>query len=564
VTPRADEEIGSRGRDATSWGGRMSRRRFLFATSVAAIVAACTPSQGGSSAASGSAAAIANPESKTVRALIIARDFAIFDPMIAGPANTQFQMVQAMYDALVRFKPGKTTPDAIEPDLAEKWENSSDGLTWTFTLRKGVKFHNNFGEVTADDVKFTYDRQLDKTQGGSYSGDYTALKSVDVVDPLTVKFTLTSRDPYFLVKVANYHGGFIVSKKAVTQYGKDFRTNPIGTGPFQFKDYRPTDRVVMTYNKDYWRGTPKVGTIEWLFIVEPSAQLLALKSGQIDMGRLDRDQPMVDDLKAAGLDVSVTAPLLWNVHLNMVTEPRFKDLRVRQAFAYGSDRNAWAAFFGKDLAKAASTPYPENSYAGLAGADVPADLKYPYDPSKAKALLADAGFPNGFDFNIDVSESSVFPKMWQIAQEQWAKFGVRLKLKTVDQATYDGELRKALIPIIIDGGNRVPISDVFLGEWFAARAATSTPTGLKNSSQYGVAIPGIDSFVTAARAMNDEKAIIDQYKQAELKILKDVPVVPLIQLYTPIVKQKYVDVGYTLEDSLTYAYQMTEKLDIKK
>jgi peptide/nickel transport system substrate-binding protein len=560
---RPDEATVSRGAAAPGRGFQMSRRRFLFASSIAAIVAACTPQQGGT-AASASAAASANPESKTVRALIIARDFAIFDPMIAGPANTQFQMVQAMYDALVRFKPGKTTPDAIEADLAEKWTTSADGLTWTFTLRKGVQFHKGFGEVTAEDVKFTYDRQLDKTQGGSYSGDYTGLKSVDVVDPQTVKFTLTSRDPYFLVKLANYHGGFIVSKKAVTQYGKDFRTNPIGTGPFQFKEYRPTDRVVMTYNKDYWRGTPKVGTIEWLFIVEPSAQLLALKSGQIDMGRLDRDQPMVDDLRAAGLDVSVTAPLLWNVHLNMVTEPRFKDIRVRQAFAYGSDRNAWAAFFGKDLAKAASTPYPENSYAGLTGAEVPADLKYPYDVNKAKALLAEAGFPNGLDFNIDASESSVFPKMWQIAQEQWAKFGVRLKLRTVDQATYDNGLRKSQIPIIIDGGNRVPIADVFLGEWFAGKAATSTPTGLKNSSQYGVAIPGIDSFVTAARATTDEKTIIDQYKQAELKILKDVPVVPLIQLYTPIVKQKYVDVGYTLEDSLTYAYQMTEKLDIKK
>ncbi len=542
----------------------------IVALALTAIVAAaCSPQQSTPGASAGASAAgapakSADPESKTIHALIIARDFSIFDPMVAGPANTQFQMVQAMYDSLVRFKPGKTTPDAIEPDLAEKWVTSSDGLTWTFTLRKGVKFQKGFGELTSEDVKFSFDRQLDKSLGGSYRGDYTGLKSVEAIDPQTVKFTLSAKDPYFLVKLSNYHGGFIVSKKAVTQFGKDFKTNPVGTGPYQLKEYRPTDRVVMTYNKDYWRGTPKVGTIEWLFIVDPNAQLLALKSGQIDMGRLDRDQDMVDALKTAGLDVSVTAPLLWNVHLNMVAEPRFKDIRVRQAFAYGSDRVAWAAFFGKDLAKAASTPYPENAYGGLKSADVPADLKYPYDVNKAKALMAEAGLAGGMDLNIFVSESSVFPKMWQIAQEQWAKFGVRLKLKSVDQATYDNNLRKGVIPIIIDGGNRVPIADVFLGEWFASKAATTGSTGLKNSSQYGLAITGIDEFVSKARGAADEKSSIDLYRQAELKILKDVPVVPLIQLYTPIVKQKYVDVGYTLEDSLTYAYQMTEKVDINK
>src|SRR3954465_8819229 len=147
-----------------------------------------------------------------------------------------------LFSGLVRFKPGSASLEGLEPDLAERWESSPDKLTWTFFLRKGVKFHGDYGELTADDVVFSLKRAADQKTSSFYA-DYASIDSVEAVDPATVRVKLKQPVPAFLGLVTNYHGGFVVSRKAVEKLGDNFRLNPVGTGPFKFEAYKPNESV---------------------------------------------------------------------------------------------------------------------------------------------------------------------------------------------------------------------------------------------------------------------------------------------------------------------------------
>src|SRR5215467_1445878 len=134
-----------------------------------------------------------------------------------------------MFRGLTRFaiKDGKVTTAEVEPDLAESWSMSADGTIWTFKLRKGVQFHKGFGEMTAEDVKFSFDRQLQR-----FAEVIEVVKSIEAIDPYTVQFVLKGFDSIFLLRVVGYQAGYIVSRKAVEKYGEQYKWNPVGTGPF--------------------------------------------------------------------------------------------------------------------------------------------------------------------------------------------------------------------------------------------------------------------------------------------------------------------------------------------
>jgi peptide/nickel transport system substrate-binding protein len=527
----------------------------------ATMVTACSPQPG--TAVPGSQATV-DTRPKVLIALTAYTAFAVLDPMFIGAATGGFDPAY-IFDALVRYAPGNTTPDKIEPDLAEKWQMSADGLQWTFTLRKGVQFQKGFGELTAEDVKYSFDRQLVKGSGGVFVANYGGVKAIDVVDPYTVRFTLAQRDPFFLPLVANYAGGFIVSKAAAEKYGKDFRTNPVGSGPFQLKELR-TDRLVMERNDGYWRAKPKLNGVEVVFLPDSASQLLALKTGDVKLGRITGDISGVADLRKAGYAIDLVSPLVWTLHFNPVADPRFADIRVRQAFAYCTDRTAMAAFFG-DIATPAYIPVvPEGAFGAVDVKTLPDALKYAYDPEKGKQLLAQAGFGSGFDVTLENKDNSAFPTLGQVTQEQWKKCGVNMKIKVVDNATYDADRRKAILPLLFDGGARSPIADIFLREWFYSKSATTLPTGLKNHAQYGLNGKGIDGLIDQARGLvgtNDAEAI-KLYQQAQLQLLTDIPSFPLVRLPATLARAASIDLGYKMIDSVTYSHQVTELTDIKR
>jgi peptide/nickel transport system substrate-binding protein len=213
---------------------------------------------------------------------IAAKEPDTLDPHSSTLGQSQ-AIVRFMFRGLTRFaiKDGKVTTADVEPDLAESWTLSPEGTIWTFKLRKGVQFHKGMGELTAEDVKFSFERQLNKTPGTRYGVNLDVIKSIEVVDPHTVQIVLKAFDPIFLLRMVGYQQGYIVSKKAATNY-EQFKWNPVGTGPFYFDRHSPREKVVLKAFDKFWAGRPQIDEVQWFDVPEDATKLIGLEKGTFD------------------------------------------------------------------------------------------------------------------------------------------------------------------------------------------------------------------------------------------------------------------------------------------
>src|SRR5262249_19300201 len=177
---------------------------------------------------------------------IAAKEPDTLDPHASILGQTQ-AIIRFVYRGLTKFavKDGKVTTAEVEPDLAESWTVSPDGLVWTFKIRKGVQFHKGYGELTAEDVKFSFERQINRAPGTRLGKNVEMTKPIEVAGPYPLQIVLKSFDPVFPLRMAGYEQGYIVSKKAVDKLGDQFRWSPVGTGPFYFDRHAPREKVVL-------------------------------------------------------------------------------------------------------------------------------------------------------------------------------------------------------------------------------------------------------------------------------------------------------------------------------
>ncbi len=325
----------------------------------------------------------------------------------------------------------------LRPDpsrsLAEKWDMSADGLTWTFNLRKGVVFHN--GEAfTAKDVLFTFNRLRDKEVGAATVALYENIVDITAPDDYTVVFTLARPNPDFLTYLGDYHAIVVWSGT------KDFQREQIGTGAFIIKSYLPEDRMVLERNPNYWRvdaegnRLPYLDGIEFIFMSEPSAQVEALRGGQVDY-LIYLPSEFVKTLSADPNIVVYQKPsnTHYVVHMRSDRKP-FGDVRVRQAFRAAIDRKAILDTAGEGLGVTGrDTPI------GPAYADFYLDIpELPRDLAKAKQLLADAGYGDGLKVTLVAQQISPVPAMATILKEQLAEAGVTVDIQLVPSDVYYG------------------------------------------------------------------------------------------------------------------------------
>ena len=453
-----------------------------------------------------------------------------------------------MFNGLVRFKPGSASLEGLEPDLAERWESSPDKITWTFYLRKGVKFHGGYGELTADDVVLSLKRAAD-SKFSSFYADYAPIDSVEAVDPHTVRIKLKQAVPAFLGLVTNYHGGFVVSRKAVEKFGENFRLNPIGTGPFRFEAYKPNESVVLIAHKDYFRGAPKIDRIVYRLIPADSARDLAFASGELDLVYGRQDQKWVErQKKEKGVVVDVLRPAeLGQLHLNTKMKP-LDDKRVRQAIAHAINRQQIVSFKG-DLTADLPVSVVPAGYLGTVQAPL-----LPNDVAKAKALLKDAGFSGPLAVK---SVQSTLPSMLntaQILQSQLKQAGIDLQLETVDHQTFHANIRKDLSAATYYTAARFPVADVYLTQFFHSRSIVGTPTAVTNFSHCAVA----DSEIEAARTEPDLAKQKELWAAAQRKIVEEVCAVPLFEQLQVWAHKSSLDFGYELKDAIHLGPVITE------
>ncbi len=461
--------------------------------------------------------------------------------------------VSEIYNGLVRFKPGSANPQDIEADLASHWEVSADKKTWTFYLRHDVQFQKGFGELKASDVVYSLQRASD-SKSSSFAANFQIIQDVKALDDYTVQITLKYPDAGFLGRVSDYHGGNIVSRKAAEQFGNEFGQNPIGTGPFEFVEHATQQYLRLKANDSYFRGKPAIKELTYRLINSDSARELAFSAGEIDLAAGKREQRWVERARQHGEKVDIINPAEYRtLFLNQSIKP-LDNLKVRQAIAAAINVNEIIQFVGKDVVNKGCSSVPN----GYLGEDCSAGT-YAYDPNKAKALLSEAGYPDGFTLHSIVSSVSTQLPVMQVVQAQLAKVGINLQMSVVDHATYQAKSRKDQSAIVFYGAARFPNADVWLTEFYDSVHAIGAPQAMSNFSHCSVA----DDEIHAARIEPDESKQLALWKKAQVEIHDAVCGIPLFGLKQVWVQSDKLDFGYPLTGALNLQPKITWQTTLK-
>ncbi len=505
-----------------------------------------------------------------------AGDAKTLDPHRAS-STVDRSTVDPIFNGLVRYPHGNQV--TVEPDLAESWQTSADGKTWTFKLRKGIMFHPfpqqpKGYELTAEDVVYSLERAANP-DFSSYAGEYTDI-TFKAIDPYTVEIAIAQpvSASLFLAKFANYAGGFIVSKKAIEQMGNQwFQTHPVGTGPFRFVSYEPRQQIVLGAHADYFRGKPILEKVIIKYMPNVSSREFGLRTGELHIIEGLNESKWIEKI-ATFPEVSVTSfgPCeVQMLHINM-SNPVFTDLRVRKALSYAIDRQEVADFMGRGLAvpvySAAMAP-PAPGALTKAEAQA-AGVVFENDVAKAKELLKAAG-KSDLAFEVIISELATSYRKPLIAlQAQVKKAGIDMQLKVVDHSSFHSLIRQNASPLVYYACWR-PNADVFLTRFYDS--ASEVVKGAKpdtNFSHYGAVdadgdgtVDSIDDIIEKARFELDSDKQAALWKEAQIQLLKNVAVVPIMRLKYAFPMKSYVDLGHPLEFSWqTYSPQITEKTRI--
>lgn len=427
-------------------------------------------------------------------------------------AYFSFEVLENVFDTLVE-------PDAdleMKPALAESWQVSPDELTWTFRLRPGVRFHNG-DPLTAEDVVFSYRRIIDEEL--TNVDKFSAVADVSAPDPATVVIRLDRPTPNLLTNLGGFKGMAIVSRRNVES--GEIATNPVGTGPFAFAGQRSGDSITLRANPDYWGGPPKVPGVTFRFISEPSTALSALQAGEVDwtdsiptqrVSQLDGDD---------SLSLAVTPSNdYWYLALNNA-KPPWNDVRVRQAIAYGIDRDAIVAATSYGTAALNQLAIPEGN-----PWFTPYDT-YSYDIDRATSLLQEAGSQPQ---DLDMLVTSEYPETVTAAQiiaDNLAPLGITVNIRTVDFATWLDEQNNGNFDMLMMGwlGNIDP------DDFYYAQHHTD---GTSNAQKFSD--PEVDRLLDAGRVETDRDARADDYAKAATLIADNVS---YIYLYNPSVIQAW-------------------------
>ncbi len=502
--------------EQSSQGG-ISRREFVrlmillaASTGAANSLAACAappptaaPSNAAATAAPSPAATSAptmapTSASKTIQSLRVAGGE---EPPNLDPHNMSLMAAGQIGLAVT---PGLTFWDfdgKIAPLLAESWQVSTDGLTYTFKLRPNLKFHN--GKVLdAKAVVKNFERILDPKTGSFLLGDLGLLKKVEPKDDLNVVFTLSAPYPAFVAVLANRLGITDVDALSITQ--------PIGAGPFRIKEYIKGSHLVLTKFENYWdTGKPKLDEVTWRWIAQDDVALTALKAGEVDLAWHVPWVGLSDLLSKNEIAMDLNPSLVYNYFFFNCQRPPFNDVRVRKAVAYAINKDQIIKTALDGYASEAISPYPPGHTSRV---DLP---KYEYSPDKAKKLLEEAGFAKGLTADYYVYSTQYFPKVGEIAQAQLKSAGIELKFTQMETATYWAEFYlKGKVPMGFGGYS--PRLDPHM-EYYPKFHSK----GAQNSSQYNN--PQVDKLLDEGQTCIDAKRRKEIYDQVQTILNDEVP-----------------------------------------
>ncbi len=452
------------------------------------------------------------------------------DPPTLDPAQitdtTSHSVASEIFNGLVTYD--ETLQ--IAPDLAERWELSPDKRTYTFYLKKGVKFHNG-RECTAHDFRYSFERVLNPATRSPRTGFIDRLKGakaymqgqadhvagISVVDDYTLRLTLEKPFNLFL-HLLTYASNYVVPKEITEQYGKDFTSHPVGTGPFRFVSWKHDDQLILEANPGYFQGRPYLDRIHYRILPEEVTRLEEFKAGNLEHSDIATGQfaSVKNDPELSKRIVSYPILGTYSLRFNMEKAPFKGNRKLRQALNYAIDRQAIADIILEGRVIPATGVLPPT----MPGYN-PQLQGYRYDSQRAKTLLAEAGYPNGEGFpKIDLyfNTNDTHQKIAELVQAYLQQLGIQIGLRTLDWAAY--------IKLIDDGSTLFhrmgwiadyPDPENFLTVLHHSR--NIGPAG--NSARYSN--PKVDALLDKADATDNWDERVRLYQEAERIIVDDAP-----------------------------------------
>ena len=435
------------------------------------------------------------------------------------PYNTNSTLSQAVgkayYEGLFTFDRNLK----VQPLLAQSYTSSPDGLTYTFKLRHGVKFQDGT-DFNAEAVKVNLDRVLDKANGLARYNQFKRIKSVEVVDPYTVKITL--KEPFSaLINALAHPSAMMISPAALKKWGKDIAFHPVGTGPFEFVAWKPAEYLKVKKFDGYWRkGYPKIDTLTFRTVTDNNTRAAVVQTGEaqfaypvpFEEAGLLKANPKLELLSTPSITVRY-------VSMNVLHKP-FDNVKVREAVNYAINKEALAkvAFAGYAFPSQGVVPQ------GVAFAEKMAP--WPYDPQKARELLKEAGYPNGFSTTLwSGYNDGTSAKVVQFLQQQLAQVGIKTSIEMLESGQRTQRVQQA------PNAKTAPVR-MYYGGWSASTgeadwalrpllATNAWPPVFFNTAYYSN--PKVDKDISNALLTTDAAKKQQIYDDAQQRIWKDAP-----------------------------------------
>jgi ABC-type dipeptide transport system, periplasmic component len=476
-----------------------------------------------------------------------------FNPQLYTASTTFDASSRPLYNRLIEFERGGTR---IQPALAESWSVSGDGLQYTFMLRRGVQFHTTryfkpTRDFNADDVVFSFNRQLDKNHpyytvgGGRYEyfegmGMPALIKSIEKLDDYTVRFTLHREDAPFIANLTIDPTSILSAEYAATLLAagqpEKLDLKPVGTGPFQLVEYQKDALIRYQAHADYWRGKALIDTLIFAITPDASVRYAKLKAGEChlmpyphpaDLKTMHKD-PDIKLLQQYGLNVGYLA-------FNTQKKP-FDDKRVRKALNLAVDKQAIVKAIFHGSGAVAKNPIPPTLWSYN---DAVSD--YPHDPVKARQLLAEVGYAQGFETDlwampVQRPYNPNARRMAEMIQADWAKVGVRAKIISYEWGEYlkrtkDGEHQTVLLGWTTDNGD----PDNFMATLLGCDAVRGA-----NRAQW--CFEPFETLIQKAKRVSDVQERTHLYEEAQWIFKEEAPWIPIAHsIVTDAVHREVVD-----------------------
>ncbi|MEN6369896.1 MAG: ABC transporter substrate-binding protein [Thermotogota bacterium] len=415
-------------------------------------------------------------------------------------------VVQQVMEGLVQLDWTQAPPYPVKPRLAKSYEISKDGKSITFQIHEGIQFHGGYGELTADDVVYSLKRHMDKSVGSMEASNFLNVADVQATGPYTVVVTLKTPSALSFLPLLAWQGsGMIVSRRAVEQLGSEYQRHPIGTGPYQFVEWKTGVAVILKKFDGYWGapewgfGAPAYDEIECLIIPEDTLALDALETGELDVvGLVEKGSiTRAEDIPGVALSSSLGGSWQHILFFNHTKAP-MNNLKVRQALAYALDLPTIAKRLGA-MQKMYPSPFNEVCFAST-----DEFWNYSYDPAKAKQLLAEAGYPNGLEISF------IYPKVYmyedvalEVAQ-CWSQIGVKVNFSVIEYGVYQKTVVARQQDVCIWSMTR------FAPYLYAQSYITGSP-----QNYFGYSNPEMDDLIARASAEPDEQKAKELWREVQ-------------------------------------------------